>query len=192
MAAIDLKSLVGKLNAPCRRALEGAAGLALSRSQFNVEIEHWLVKLLEDERSDVAACLRHYEIAAERVAAELARALDRLKTGNAHPPALSPSLVTLGREAWLLATLEYGDGQIRSGHLLVALLSGRDARPARPRGVALPRPHPARRAAPQAGRHRRRLGRGRDRRDGGAHRQRRPAAGRQRDGPRRWTATPST
>lgn len=142
MAAIDLKSLVGKLNAPCRRALEGAAGLTLSRSQFNVEIEHWLVKLLEDERSDVAACLRHYEIAVERVAAELARSLDRLKTGNAHPPALSPSLVTLGREAWLLATLEYGDGQIRSGHLLVALLSdetlGQHARAASPSLARIP------------------------------------------------------
>ncbi|MGO4126461.1 type VI secretion system ATPase TssH [Inquilinus sp. YAF38] len=142
MAAIDLKSLVGKLNAPCRRALEGAAGLTLSRSQFNVEIEHWLVKLLEDERSDVAACLRHYEIAAERVAAELARSLDRLKTGNAHPPALSPSLVSLGREAWLLATLEYGDGQIRSGHLLVALLSdetlGQHARAASPSLARIP------------------------------------------------------
>jgi len=142
MAAIDLKSLVGKLNAPCRRALEGAAGLTLSRSQFNVEIEHWLVKLLEDERSDVAACLRHYEIAVGRVAAELARALDRLKTGNAHPPALSPSLVTLGREAWLLATLEYGDGQIRSGHLLVALLSdetlGQHARAASPSLARIP------------------------------------------------------
>ncbi|MGF6232858.1 type VI secretion system protein VasG [Inquilinus ginsengisoli] len=142
MAAIDLKSLVGKLNAPCRRALEGAAGLTLSRSQFNVEIEHWLTKLLEDERSDVAACLRHYEIAPERVAAELARALDRLKTGNAHPPALSPSLVSLGREAWLLATLEYGNGQIRSGHLLVALLSdetlGQHARAASPSLARIP------------------------------------------------------
>ncbi|WP_342238657.1 type VI secretion system ATPase TssH [Inquilinus sp. OTU3971] len=142
MAAIDLKSLVGKLNAPCRRALEGAAGLTLSRSQFNVEIEHWLAKLLEDERSDVAACLRHYEIAVERVAADLARALDRLKTGNVHPPALSPSLVSLGREAWLLATLEYGDGQIRSGHLLVALLSdetlGQHARAASPSLARIP------------------------------------------------------
>src|SRR5882762_540152 len=62
MAAIDLKSLVGKLNTPCRRALEGAAGLTLSRSQFNVEIEHWLIKLLEDGQSDITACMQHFEI----------------------------------------------------------------------------------------------------------------------------------
>ncbi|OWJ58288.1 type VI secretion system ATPase TssH [Inquilinus limosus] len=123
MAAIDLKSLVGKLNTPCRRALEGAAGLTLSRSQFNVEIEHWLIKLLEDDQGDMVACLRHFEIDPGRVTAELNRALDRLKTGNTHPPALSPSLVSLGREAWLLATLEYGEERIRSGHLLVALLA---------------------------------------------------------------------
>ena len=123
MAAIDLKSLVGKLNTPCRRALEGAAGLTLSRSQFNVEIEHWLIKLLEDDQGDIVACLRHFEIDPGRVSAELNRALDRLKTGNTHPPALSPSLVSLGREAWLLATLQYGEDRIRSGHLLAALLA---------------------------------------------------------------------
>ncbi|MFE0752563.1 type VI secretion system ATPase TssH [Inquilinus sp. NPDC058860] len=123
MAAIDLKSLIGRLNPECRRALEEAAGLTLSRSHFNVEIEHWLLKLLEDARGDIGLCLAHYEIDAGRVAADLTRALDRLKTGNVHPPALSPSLISLGREAWLLASLEYGEPQIRSGHLLAALVS---------------------------------------------------------------------
>ena len=40
MAAVDLKSLVGRLNETCRRALEAAAGLTLSRTHYNVEIEH--------------------------------------------------------------------------------------------------------------------------------------------------------
>ena len=45
--SIDLKALIGKLNEPCRRALEQAAGLTLSRTNYNVEIEHWLLKLIE-------------------------------------------------------------------------------------------------------------------------------------------------
>jgi type VI secretion system protein VasG len=47
MPGVNLKSLVGKLNDTCRSALEAAAGLCLSRTNYNVEIEHWLLKLLE-------------------------------------------------------------------------------------------------------------------------------------------------
>ena len=55
MAAVNLKSLVGKLNPLCRRTLEGAAGMCLSRTNYNVEVEHWLLKLLEPADSDLAA-----------------------------------------------------------------------------------------------------------------------------------------
>lgn len=123
MAAIDLKSLVGKLNPACRRALEAAAGLTLSRSHYNVEIEHWLLKLLEQRDGDLAACLKQYEIDEGRLTADLNRVLDKLKTGNSRAPALSPQIVNLAREAWLLASLAGNASQIRSGHLLAALLS---------------------------------------------------------------------
>jgi len=123
MAAVDLKSLVGKLNDPCRQALEGAAGLTLSRSQYNVEIEHWLLKLVEVPDGDVAAILRHYDVDIGRLAAALNRVLDRLKTGNARAPGLSPGVIALAREAWVLASVQYGAGRVRSGHILAALLS---------------------------------------------------------------------
>jgi type VI secretion system protein VasG len=61
MAAIDLKALIGRLNDPCRRALEAAAGLTLSRSHYSVEIEHWLLKLADAPDGDIAAILRHYD-----------------------------------------------------------------------------------------------------------------------------------
>ena len=54
MATVNLKELVGKLNDTCRRSLEGAAGLCLSRTNYNVEIEHWLLKLLELPNTDLA------------------------------------------------------------------------------------------------------------------------------------------
>jgi len=122
MVAVDLKSLVGKLNDPSRRSLEAAAGLTLSRSNFNVEIEHWLLKLLEASDSDLVAILRNYDVEPSRLSADLTRVLDRLKTGNTRAPALSPQVVALMREAWTLASLDYGSARIRSGHLLTALL----------------------------------------------------------------------
>ena len=123
MTTIDLRSLVGKFDERCRQALEAAAGLTLSRTHYNVEIEHWLLKLLEAGDADLTTLLRHYEIDPARVAADLGRVLDRLKTGNSRPPALSPQIVALGREAWLLASLEWGAERVRSGHLLCALLN---------------------------------------------------------------------
>ncbi|MGH7071822.1 MAG: type VI secretion system ATPase TssH, partial [Acetobacteraceae bacterium] len=123
MAAIDLKSLVAHLNDHCRRALEAAAGLTLSRSHYNVEIEHWLLKLADGNDTDIPIILRHYEADLGRLITDLNRGLDRLKTGNARAPGLSPDIVELAKQAWLLASLEQGFPRIRSGHLLWALLA---------------------------------------------------------------------
>jgi type VI secretion system protein VasG len=123
MAAIDLKALVGRLNEPCRRALEAAAGLTLSRTHYNVEIEHWLIKLADAADGDVAAIFRHYEVDQARFIVDLNRALDRMKTGNARAPALSPDIVDLAKQAWLMASVEHGLSRMRSGHLLWALLA---------------------------------------------------------------------
>ncbi len=123
MSDIDLKALVARLNEPSRRALEAAAGLTLSRSHYNVEAEHWLLKLAEPADGDVAAILRQYETDPGRLAADLTRALDRLKTGNARAPGLSPDIIEVAKRAWLLASVEHGLMRVRSGHLFWAMLA---------------------------------------------------------------------
>ncbi len=123
MAVLDLRSLLNRLDALSRQALEAAAGLALSRTHYNVEIEHWLLRLLERNDSDLVAILAHARLDPARLVEACNRALDRLQTGNGRAPALSPDLVALAREAWLLASIEHGMGQTRSGHLAWALAS---------------------------------------------------------------------
>ena len=123
MLNVDLQALVGRLNQHCRSALEGAVGLTLARTHYNVEIEHWLTKLIEGSDSDVAAILRHFEIDASRLASDLTKVLDRLKTGNSRSPALTPNVVRLIREAWVFGSLQWQAGAVRSGHLIVALLA---------------------------------------------------------------------
>jgi type VI secretion system protein VasG len=83
MAQVNQRALVGKLNGHCRRALEGAAGLCLSRTNYNVEIEHWLFKLIETGGTDLEAILRRFYIDPSRLTRDLTRSLDRLSTGNA-------------------------------------------------------------------------------------------------------------
>jgi type VI secretion system protein VasG len=123
MVAIDLKSLINRLDDHCRRSLEAAAGLTLSRTHYNVEIEHWLIKLSEGTDTDVAAIFRQYDIDHGRFLSDLNSNLDKMKTGNSRAPSLSPDIVDLGKQAWLLASVEQGLSRVRSGHILWALLA---------------------------------------------------------------------
>jgi type VI secretion system protein VasG len=120
---VSLKALIGKLNDTCRSAVEGAAGLCLTRTHYDVDIEHVFLKLAEVPESDVTRVLRHYGVDHTRLVSDLTRALDRLKTGNTRTPALSPRLPRLFSEAWTMASIEYGASRLRSGHLLLALLA---------------------------------------------------------------------
>jgi type VI secretion system protein VasG len=117
------------LNNSCRRALEAAAGLCLSRTNYNVEIEHWLLKILEMPETDLTRILKHYEADPSRVSRELTRSLDKLKTGNARAPELSLEILDLIREAWVLGSLEFSASRLRSGFLLTALLNDRQLGP---------------------------------------------------------------
>ncbi len=122
MITIDLKSLVGKQNDSCRTALEGAAGICMARTHYNIEIEHWLIKLLELPDSDISALLEKFEINPGKLMADLNKELDKFKSGNTRAPALSPTVVDLAKNAWMLASVEYSHPQATSAHVLAALM----------------------------------------------------------------------
>ena len=125
MPAISPKALIGALNPTCRRALEAALGLCVSRTHFHTELEHWLLKLLEAPNADFAKVLRSAGADSDQVHRELERALATFKTGNARTPDLSPDIFDLVRESWVLASLGLGSPAVRSGHLLASLVSDR-------------------------------------------------------------------
>ena len=118
---MNVKSLIGKLNDTTRGALEASAGLCLSRTHYDIEIEHYLMKLLESVDNDAAVIFNHFGTDTSRFRAELTRSLDRLKSGNARTPALSPTLIKMMTEAWTIGSLDYGAAQIRTGYTILAL-----------------------------------------------------------------------
>ncbi|MBP3958062.1 hypothetical protein J8F10_22645 [Gemmata sp. G18] len=67
--------------------------------------------------------LRQYAIDANKVKRELDAALNRLKTGNTSAPGLSTNILSAVREAWVFGSLELGASQVRSAHLLYAMLA---------------------------------------------------------------------
>ena len=123
MPNLDLKALIGKLNPVCRKALEAAAGMCQSNSHYEVEIEHFLIKLLDDDGRDIPFVLKYFEIDKARVQAQLTGTISHFKTGNIRTPALSRRLPKLLSKAWLLASVNFGAQAVCSGHILLTLLS---------------------------------------------------------------------
>jgi type VI secretion system protein VasG len=119
--SLSLKSLIGKLNDTTRKALESAAGLCVTRTHYDVEIEHYLLKLLDETGTDGTRIYERFGVDASRLSAELTRSLDRLRTGNARTPSLSPSLVRMFTDAWTTGSIELGASEVRSGLTILAL-----------------------------------------------------------------------
>src|SRR5271166_879460 len=123
---INLKSLIGKLNDASRSALEAAAGLCLSRTHYDIEIEHYLAKLVDSPDGDFARIAKFFEIDKSRLTGELNRSLDKLKSGNARTPALSPTVLKMLTEAWTIGSIDFNAGQIRTGFTVLALASNEE------------------------------------------------------------------
>ncbi len=121
--ATNLKSLISRLNPTCRSAMEGAAGLCLSHTHYEVDIEHVLLKVLEQTNTDLHRILHHFEINSSHLERDLNNTLQGLKKGNTRTPVLSPYLPKLFEQAWLEASINFNATHVRSGHLLLALLN---------------------------------------------------------------------
>ncbi|MCG6989709.1 MAG: type VI secretion system ATPase TssH, partial [Gemmatimonadetes bacterium] len=125
---VNLKSLISKLNDETRAAMDAAAGYCMSLTHYDVELDHYVMKLLDATDGDVAFILKHFGVDRARLASDLTAHLDRMKTGSGDRPSLSPKLVDMLQEAWLLGSVDYGARRIRTGHTLLALLVSSDLR----------------------------------------------------------------
>src|SRR5574340_986311 len=115
MDAVDRRSLIRRLNRFCSQSLESAAGLCLSRTHYEVAVEHMMLKLLDDPAADMQAILTHFGIEPARVQKALQRALEEFKTGNAAKPVFSPRLIEWFQDTWLIASIDLNLSEIRSG-----------------------------------------------------------------------------
>ncbi|MDR7333839.1 type VI secretion system ATPase TssH [Roseateles asaccharophilus] len=130
MTDISRQALFGKLNPLAYKSVEGATVFCKLRGNPYVELVHWITQLLENNESDVAAIVRHYGLDAAALARDVTTALDRLPRGSTSISDFSEHITHAIQQAWVYSTLMYGDAQVRSGHLLVALLNTRTLREA--------------------------------------------------------------
>jgi type VI secretion system protein VasG len=122
MAEIKRSTLFGKLNPLGYKSIESATIFCKMRGNPYVEVAHWLHQLLQQPDSDLLRIIRHFNLDSSRVAADLVAALDRLPRGATAVSDFSPHIETALQQAYLYATLLFGEPQVRTGHLVVAFL----------------------------------------------------------------------
>jgi type VI secretion system protein VasG len=124
--SVNLKSLIGKLNSNTRGAVEDAAKLAMSRTNYYIEVEHFLRLLMDGTDNDFAYIASNFGIDAARLTQEVDRSIDKLKRGNARTPGIGESVLKMLTEAWTIGSIEFSAGQIRTGFCILALLSNEE------------------------------------------------------------------
>jgi type VI secretion system protein VasG len=122
MADISRTALFGKLNPLAYKAIEGATVYCKMRGNPYVELQHWLVQILNAPDSDLHRIIRHYELDAAALAADITRSLDRLPRGASSISDLSSFIENAVERGWVYGSLMFGERQIRTGHLLVGML----------------------------------------------------------------------
>ena len=119
---IDLRTLLTKLNPTCKQAIRLAAELCGGQSHFNVELEHFIFKLMEGKAPDIEILFEEFGVDYAKVMAQLQQRLDQLKRGNKGTPAMSGVFAPLFQEAWVSSAVLLGQQQVRSGTLSLALV----------------------------------------------------------------------
>jgi type VI secretion system protein VasG len=119
----NLKLLIAKLDDTCRKAAEYAINFCVARSHYEVDLEHFFLALLDNPQSDFFLLCRRFGISATELEKDLQDEIGRFKTGNSRTPVFSAQLLKLFEHGWLLASLENQTSRMRSGHLLLALLT---------------------------------------------------------------------
>lgn len=122
MIQIDLSTLVKRLNLFSRQALETAASECMSQQAVEITVSHILIQMLAIPRSDLRVITEHAEIRLDDLRQALTVENYACSRSTDSYPSFSPMLVEWLKEAWLLASAQMQQNELRGGVLLLALL----------------------------------------------------------------------
>ncbi|PMG45596.1 ClpV1 family T6SS ATPase [Vibrio lentus] len=122
MTQVTLTNLVGKLSPELKQALEASAGAAMNQGVGAIETEHWILQLISQKDAKLMALCESQKLSLDALVNELTKKISMLPKGNEGQPTLSHSLTELIKDAWMIASVNYGHGEIVSLHLIQALM----------------------------------------------------------------------
>lgn len=116
--------IVARLTPTTKRYLEEAVGFAVSGQHSEITPEHMLLAMCSESGGDTDVLMRSVDRDIKKLHSELERALHSFRNGSTTKPRLSDVLVRWFEDAWILASLEWGETALRSGALVVQMILG--------------------------------------------------------------------
>ena len=128
MAGISRAALFGKLNQVGYKAIEAATVFCKMRGNPYVELVHWIHQILQLRDSDLHRIIKQFNLDPSRLAADITESLDKLPRGSTTMTDLSSHVEEAVERGWVLATLQFGEAQVRTGYLVAGVLQTRGLR----------------------------------------------------------------
>jgi type VI secretion system protein VasG len=122
MSEISRTALFERLGPVPLKAIETATSFCKMRGNPYVELVHWVHILLQDPRNDIAAIRSAFDLDDARLTQDVVAALDSLPRGASAISDFAPQIEEAIEKGWLYASLQFGAGRVRSGHLLYGML----------------------------------------------------------------------
>src|SRR5579862_5468296 len=125
-ADISVEAVAGKLNRIGYESFLQGLRQAKSAGNRNLELARWLLHILQKDRTDLALSADHFKLNRAKLLTDAAAIVNGFRKNETEMPGISNQVADALDRGWHYATLLFGETQIRTGHLLVAMLKSLD------------------------------------------------------------------
>jgi len=122
MADVSLETVTGKLNRVGYDAFMQALRHAKNAGNRNLELAHWLLKIAQMDRTDLALSADYFKVDRAKLLSDLNSVVSGFAMNKTEMPSISENVIDVLDRGWHYATLLFGETQIRTGHILAAAL----------------------------------------------------------------------
>jgi type VI secretion system protein VasG len=127
-ADISIEAVAGKLNRVGYESFLQGLRQAKSAGNRNLELAHWLMHILQKDRTDLALTADHFKLDRAKLLADATAVVSGFRRNETEMPGISNPVADALDRGWHYATLLFGETQIRTGHLLVGILKSVELR----------------------------------------------------------------
>jgi type VI secretion system protein VasG len=127
-ADISIEAVAGKLNRVGYESFLQGLRQAKSAGNRNLELAHWLMHILQKDRTDLALTADHFKLDRAKLLADATAVVNGFRKNETEMPGISNPVADALDRGWHYATLLFGETQIRTGHLLVGILKSLELR----------------------------------------------------------------
>ncbi|MDR2663885.1 MAG: type VI secretion system ATPase TssH [Treponema sp.] len=121
MSKLKRIQLFSKLDEKAYKAIESATILCKTRGNPYIELTHWVNQILLSENTDWQEALRFFGLDEGKLSKNMIAVMDALPRGASSISDFSNTIELVIKEAWMVASLVFKEGAIRTGHILIAI-----------------------------------------------------------------------